>query len=275
MGGKLQQTQDIFGDNAHLLACPHCGGALTLQGGSLLCGKGHCFDLCKKGYVNFAAGQQLSQYDKRLFRSRHLVLESGFFRPVLEQIAAYLPPGGNLLDVGCGEGYYIRELAKRPRHGRFFAMDLAKDAIALAAGTAPHVVWMVADLANIPLQPDSVDGILNVFTPANYDEFHRILAPGGRVIKILPNPGYLQQVRQLLGKDSYSNEPVIAHWQQHMDTLDSVQICYHVPVTPQQAQTFGEMTPLSQDVDLTGVDWGKIDTITIDVQLLVGRRAPK
>ena len=43
-------------DFSPFLICPHCGGALQREGGSLLCdgrtGRKHCYDIAAAGYVN-------------------------------------------------------------------------------------------------------------------------------------------------------------------------------------------------------------------------------
>jgi len=48
-------------------------------------------------------------------------------RSILER---YLPPGGNILDVGCGNGEYTALLAERA--GRLFAFDVSENLLAVA-----------------------------------------------------------------------------------------------------------------------------------------------
>ena len=49
----------------------------------------------------------------------------------------------------------------------------------------------LADLTNLPFADESLSVILNIFTPSNYAEFHRVLTENGRVIKIIPDRNYL------------------------------------------------------------------------------------
>ncbi len=57
---------------------------------------------------------------------------------------------------------------------------------------------MIGDLANLPLLDNSIDILLNLLSPANYQEFARVLKPGGLLIKVIPGSEYLKEVRQAL-----------------------------------------------------------------------------
>ena len=91
-----------------LLRCPRCGGAMRTGGASLLCPKGHCYDVSRYGDVNFAPEKRESFYTKALFESRARVFAAGVFDPVIaaldEALAGRLPAGrpAVLVDAGCG-----------------------------------------------------------------------------------------------------------------------------------------------------------------------------
>lgn len=44
----------------------------------------------------------------------------------------------------------------------------------------------MGDLANIPIKSESMDLLINIFTPSNYSEFTRILKKDGYLIKVVP-----------------------------------------------------------------------------------------
>ena len=200
-----------------LLRCPACGAPFARRENSLVCESGHCFDIARKGYVNLAPGHAPDAlYTRPLFESRRRVLESGAYAPVVEALsrltAQYAPDGALLVDAGCGEGFYAKALAAQ--FERVIAFDLARDAIYLAASgpkdeRAQHIAFLVADLTRIPVRDGAASAVLDVFTPAHYAEFARVLKPGGVLVKALPGPDYLREIRALAGQREYRNDDVL------------------------------------------------------------------
>lgn len=193
--------------------CPLCMAPLALSGQSLLCANGHCFDVSAKGYVNLAAGRgQSVKYDKALFESRGALLRDGFYVHVLDAVVGVLASGvpRRVLDAGCGEGYYARALAQR-LGAELYAFDLSRDAIMLAARGGSPVRLMVADMTNIPLQTGTIDAVLDAFSPAHYGEYARVLKPGGLLVKVIPAPEHLFELRRIakgqLSRESYESSP--------------------------------------------------------------------
>ena len=129
---KLQRFQTVTA-----FACPICQEALDLVQQSLVCTNRHSFDLAKFGYVNLAPQVKASKdYDKENFQNRQLVLENGFYDHILTSLSECLSPldhPANILDIGCGEGYYSRSLQERYPDHSFYAFDLSKESIQLAA----------------------------------------------------------------------------------------------------------------------------------------------
>lgn len=272
---KIQDVYRNFQAAETCLSCPVCHGDLEArQPGSLLCTNGHCFDLSTKNYVNFVAGNRRNKYGKQLFENRRRLFHDGFYKPVLQELDAQLTAfGGSLriLDAGCGEGYYAAGLSSQDR--LCFALDLVKDAVALAASGNRQVKWMVADLARIPLQDHSLDVILNILTPANYQEFLRVLRPGGLLFKVVPGTNYLREIRECLSgclqSGAYSNERVLSHLEDSMHISQRKKIRYQLPVTPSQRDSFLQMTPMLFNVPLSELSQLYFSEITIDLDLII------
>lgn len=262
-----------------LLRCPLCGGALMRKDGSLVCDKRHTYDIARQGYVNFVPGQRDMFYKKELFEQRAKVFEAGVFAPVVERLTQaidrYAPhPEPVVLDAGCGEGYYVKQVCPGRAMLRV-GFDLSKDAVRLAARGQRTASFFAADLKRIPMRDAAVDVLLDVFTPANYAEFARVLRPEGVVMKLAPRSGYLQELRALAGKQLrhavYDDGDVERYAQAKMDVLHQEAIRYTLPVSQETAAHLARMTPMLASVDVDALDLSGISQITIDETLYIGR----
>jgi cyclopropane fatty-acyl-phospholipid synthase-like methyltransferase len=106
--------------------------------------------------------------------------------------ALSLEPGDHLLDLACGRGGYGLEIASRSG-ARLTGVDFARSAIEQAQALAGQfgdvkAKFRLGDLADTTLPANSVDAIVCVdaiqfkATAESYDEMHRVLRPGGRVV---------------------------------------------------------------------------------------------
>lgn len=273
---KLQRFQ-----TASAFACPICQEALDLVQQSLACPNRHSFDLAKFGYVNLAPQVKASKdYDKENFQNRQLVLENGFYNHILNALSECLSPlahPANILDIGCGEGYYSRSLQERHPDHSFYAFDLSKESIQLAAKSDQEwkVKWFVGDLAHLPLLDQSMDLLLDIFSPANYQEFKRVLAPDGRLIKVIPTATHLQEIRQKvkdhLDQVDYSNEQIIQHFSDHFTIENTIHCQERFELTPALREALLSMTPLLFHVYPAQIDWTDLTQVTISATILIGR----
>ncbi|MBZ2159281.1 methyltransferase domain-containing protein [Streptococcus australis] len=273
---KLQRFQ-----TATAFACPICQEALDLVQQSLACPNRHSFDLSKFGYVNLAPQVKASKdYNKENFQNRQLVLENGFYDHILNALSECLSPLAhpvNILDIGCGEGYYSRSLQERHPDHSFYAFDLSKESIQLAAKSDQEwkVKWFVGDLARLPLLDQSMDLLLDIFSPANYQEFKRVLAPDGRFIKVIPTATHLQEIRQKvkdhLDQVDYSNEQIIQHFSDHFTIENTIHCQERFELTPALREALLSMTPLLFHVYPAQIDWTDLTQVTISATILIGR----
>lgn len=263
-------SADKFFNRTDLLRCPVCGTAFSQCGNALVCRNGHTYDPSKKGYVHFAPNAAPSRYDKALFEARRRILEAGFYDAVIETIRNAMPEtAGVVLDAGCGDGTFTKALAGETTIG----IDLSSDAIRLAARGGGPILWMVGDLTRLPVADASVDTLLNILSPAHYAEFRRVLKPTGRLLKLVPQEGYLREIRALLGERlrtrAYTNEAVVSHLSERFALPDRIRIQKTYPLSEEQAKDFLLMTPLTFGTPQETLDPHALDTITIDVELLI------
>ena len=267
--------------SATAFACPICQENLTLVESSLKCGNRHSFDLAKFGYVNLAPQiKQSANYDKENFQNRQQILEAGFYQAILEGISDILatkPSAKTVLDIGCGEGFYSRKLQESHSDKIFYAFDISKDSVQIAAKSEPNwaVNWFVGDLARLPIKDASMDILLDIFSPANYSEFRRSLSKDGTLIKVVPTENHLKEIRQMvqeqLTKKDYSNQDIKEHFQEHFRIQSSQIASLTKPITAEQRQALLSMTPLLFHVDQSKIDWTQLTEITIEAEILVGK----
>ena len=266
---------------ATAFACPICQENLTLVESSLKCNNRHSFDLAKFGYVNLAPQiKQSANYDKENFQNRQQILEAGFYQAILEAISDLLSNSKNaktILDIGCGEGFYSRKLQESHSEKTFYAFDISKDSVQIAAKSEPNwaVNWFVGDLARLPIKDASMDILLDIFSPANYGEFRRVLSKDGILIKVIPTKNHLKEIRQkvqdqLTNKD-YSNQDIKNHFQEHFTILSSQTASLTKTITAEQLQALLSMTPLLFHIDQSKIDWSQLTEITIEAEILVGK----
>ena len=273
---KLQRFASVTA-----FSCPICQENLALVESSLKCSNRHSFDLAKFGYVNLAPQiKQSANYDKENFQNRQQILEAGFYQAILEGISDLLatnPSAKTVLDIGCGEGFYSRKLQESHSDKTFYAFDISKDSVQIATKSEPNwaVNWFVGDLARLPIEDASMDILLDIFSPANYGEFRRVLSKDGILIKVIPTENHLKEIRQMvqdqLTKKDYSNQDIKEHFQEHFSIQSSQIASLTKPISAEQRQALLAMTPLLFHVDHTKIDWSQLTEITIEAEILVGK----
>ena len=237
--------------------------------------------MAKFGYVNLAPQiKQSTNYDKENFQNRQQILEAGFYQAILKTVSDLLSNSKNaktILDIGCGEGFYSRKLQESHPDKTFYAFDISKDSVQIAAKSEPNwaVNWFVGDLARLPIKDASMDILLDIFSPANYGEFRRVLSKNGILIKVIPTENHLKEIRQKvqdqLTKKDYSNQDVKEHFQENFTILSSQTASLTKPITAEQLHALLSMTPLLFHVDQSKIDWSDLTEITIEAEILIGQ----
>jgi SAM-dependent methyltransferase len=101
-------------------------------------------------------------------------------------------PGTRVLDVGCGDGHTLADLASQGVHG--FGVDLSEAAVAGLRERGLDGTRADIDGGKLPVESASFGVVLcldvfeHLFAPERLlGEIHRALAPGGRLIAAVPN----------------------------------------------------------------------------------------
>lgn len=193
------------------LACPLDGAPLHCAGSAWRCANGHSFDIASQGYTHLLPVQQKRSRDpgdsKEMVAARRRFLNAGAYQPIAAAVGrtvlADLPSGAtaSCLDAGCGEGYYLRQLAAAAGDERTLALlglDISKWAVLSAAKQDPRASWVVGSNANLPVLPGTLDRVLCMFGFPVYAEFARVLKADGQLLQVDAGPDHLRELREII-----------------------------------------------------------------------------
>jgi SAM-dependent methyltransferase len=137
--------------------------------------------------------------------------------PALVLGLAGLRGGETVADVGCGNGAYLAELARRGHTGPVLGLDLSAGMLAAAGRRVPGARLAVADAVALPVRDDATDLTLamhmlyHVPEPsAAVRELRRITHPGGQVLVVLNGEDHHRELRALIAtalRDFTDGEP--------------------------------------------------------------------
>ena len=200
-------------------SCPVCGGLLCADAQTLRCENGHCYDVAKKGYVNLLLSNRSAQKrhgdDRAMVAARTAFLDSGSYAPLRAAIAetavGRCPAAPTVLDVGCGEGYYTAAvhdaLCAAGKTPEVYGVDISREALIAAHRRLPALSLAVATLSRLPMADGRCDLMMNVFAPADAQEFHRVLRPGGTLLRVVPLERHLWELKCAVYDVPYENKP--------------------------------------------------------------------
>lgn len=211
----------------NLFICPICSQILKRKEKVYICKKNHVFDISAQGHVNLLPVNHKNSLtpgdDKDMVKARSLFLAKGYYshlKETLEKIAIqYAKEDVAVLDCGCGEGYYTHGIAaalkKENRKPQIVGIDISKEAARLAAKDAKlaknlpmanYTEFAVASSFHLPIAANSIDILVNCFSPLCIKEFARVLKKGGIFVYVVPGADHLWEMKCELYEKPYKNE---------------------------------------------------------------------
>ena len=239
--------------------CPICQSALKqhLPSQGYYCENKHHFDPAKEGYLNLLPVQHKKSKEpgdsRAMMRARRNFLEADFYLPMAKAIATMIDkqrlenPAINILDMGCGEGYYSRQIEAHCDNSQalnLHGIDIAKNAIFAAAKKQPNAHFIVASNKRLPYSDNYFDLILRVYAPSNDAEVNRILNDNGLLLLVTPGPRHLWQLKEFIYKDVKEHALVI-DLPESFTQIDSQRVQYKIQPDQEQRMALLQMTPFA------------------------------
>lgn len=235
--------------------CPVCGAPLVRreQEHRDICPQGHSFDRSRSGYLHLLPVERthggVPGDNKLMVEARRRFLDGGHYAPLAQRLAEdilrFAPPGA-VLDIGCGEGYYLSQIAQRlPENGvrTLFGVDISKTAVDKAARRCRMAQFAVGSAFRLPVTDGAAAAALNVFAPYCGEEIRRVLRADGVFIMALPGADHLWELKQQVYDRPYKNE-VKPFALEGFDLVDNTEMRY--PIDLPDGQTIRDlfmMTP--------------------------------
>lgn len=185
--------------------CPVCSKPLEKSKKIYSCGS-HTFDIAKEGYVNLILNAKETSGDsKEMMQSRRDFLNLHFYRKLVECFEDILYKTmaltqGAVLDIGCGEGYYLDEMQRsdHPAEVEFYGLEISKMGTKMAAKRNRNVHWVTANSADLPFLDHSMDAILSIFSIYTSKEVLRVMKDDGVMIIVRAGEDHLLELRNII-----------------------------------------------------------------------------
>ena len=139
------------------------------------------------------------------------VLQREVANRLIERLDIIRAVPATILDVGCGTGDSTIKLYKRYKRAKLFALDFADQMLAVASSKQTwkqkllkdNISYICADAENLPFSDNSFDFVFSNLTlqwctdlDHTFQEFNRILKPGGLLFFSTLGPDTLKELRQ-------------------------------------------------------------------------------
>jgi len=292
---------------ASILLCPVCKESLQANESnkSLSCVNNHSFDRARQGYLNLLLAHKKKSKNpgdsQEMVIARQAFLNTDFYRPIsdsLNQIiidlALKLKQPIQVLDIGCGEGYYSQRihhsLSDHQIDHKLHGLDISKDAVIAAAKRAKadaHEAgkemtneWLVASAIDIPLQEKSIDIATCLFTRLMPESYHKVIKQDGYFICVNTGEKHLIELREKLYDQITKVEfDPVKNMGEDFELVDQQQVNYKNTLSSQQQiQDLLLMTPhnwRTKAENKESLSTLEELTVTIDAQIHVFKAKAK
>ncbi|MCB2299720.1 putative RNA methyltransferase [Clostridium tagluense] len=200
-----------------ILKCPVCNLCLKKHEKQYICTNNHSYDIASKGYINLLLANQKNTKEpgdsKEMMEGRRDFLNKGYYHTFSEKLSEVIISNisgntVNILDAGCGEGYFLWRLkeaiySSEPKITQnsminFFGVDISKAAVTYATKRDKKINFIVGSNFNLPIMTNTIDIIIRNFAPSDETELRRVLVDNGKLIVVTPGIQHLYGLKEIL-----------------------------------------------------------------------------
>ena len=208
-----------------ILKCPVCNLSLKEYEKQYVCLNNHSYDIASKGHINLLLANQKKTKDpgdsKEMMEGRRDFLNKGYYHTfsealnevIISNISGY---NVNILDAGCGEGYFLSRLKEaiyrkecnyaENKKFNFFGVDISKAAVTYAAKRDKKINFIVGSNFNLPIMSNTIDIIIRNFAPSDEVELKRVLKDNGKLVVVTPGIQHLYGLKEILYVNARKHE---------------------------------------------------------------------
>lgn len=248
---------------ANPFCCPVCQEPLQQKEKNLRCVNNHSFDQARQGYWNLLLAHKKRSKDPgdnaEMVAARQHFLSQGHYQPLsdaINQIAcshlASLSETAQIVDMGCGEGYYTdrmqQALSDKEIENQIIALDISKHAVKTACKQNKSITWLVASGAAIPVEKHSQHLITVLFSRLMPESLSKATCEEGLLLLVWPAEQHLIELRQMIYQQikpsTYNPVELLA---EHYVSQQQQRLTFSFTLESEQdIQSLLDMTPHSQ-----------------------------
>ena len=261
-----------------LFRCPLCAAPLQREARAYRCPTGHSFDIAAEGHTHLLPVNQKNSKmpgdDKGMAAARSAFLNEGYYAPLRDALCrlsvALTGETCSLLDTGCGEGYYTagiyHALCDAGKNATMAGTDISKFILKRAAKREKAIEFAVASSYHLPVGDESIDLLINCFSPLALEEFLRVLKPGGRFLYVVPSERHLWQMKEVLYDVPRPNEVKLTPYE-GFRYLEVAEVRDTITVRGQeQIHALFQMTPYYWKTPKAGAErLAQLQTLTTEI----------
>ena len=261
-----------------LFRCPLCEAPLQRGDHAYRCPTGHSFDIAAEGHTHLLPVNQKNSKmpgdDKGMAAARSAFLNQGYYAPLRDRLCRLsVDLTGTdcaILDTGCGEGYYTaaiyRALCEASKTVQMAGTDISKFILKRAAKRERNIEFAVASSYHLPVHDESIDLLINCFSPLALEEFLRVLKPGGRFLYVVPSERHLWQMKEVLYDLPRPNEVKLTPYE-GFRYLEVAEVRDTITVKGQEhIHALFQMTPYYWKTPKAGAErLAQLDTLTTEI----------